>query len=116
MIAAVAVATMLALVAVPAFAQTAASKSKESSATTSAAKYDLSWTLPTAGKSGCLVCHGDKNLVRLRNGKAVSMYVNYLELQDSAHASVQCTGCHKKSQKEGKKTAPLYCGECHRKR
>ena len=53
------------------------------------------------GKPGirCQECHGSKGRVPLR---------------EVFHR--QCTGCHKKSQKEGKKTAPLYCGECHRKR
>ncbi len=27
--------------------------------------YDLSFTLPTAGKSGCMVCHADQNLGRV---------------------------------------------------
>ncbi len=56
--------------------------------------YDLSWTLPTAGKSGCLVCHGDQNLVRIQSGQTVSLYVSYEELQVSAHANVPCTACH----------------------
>jgi formate-dependent nitrite reductase cytochrome c552 subunit len=25
----------------------------------------------------------------------------------------QCMGCHKRYQKENKKTGPQYCGECH---
>lgn len=57
-------------------------------------QYDLSWTLPTAGKSGCLVCHGDPNLVRIQDGKVVSLSVDYAILQHSAHVDVQCTGCH----------------------
>ncbi len=56
--------------------------------------YDLSWTLPTAGKSGCLVCHGDQNLQRVQGGATVSLYVSYEQLQVSAHANVPCTGCH----------------------
>jgi hypothetical protein len=56
--------------------------------------YDLSWTLPTAGKSGCLVCHGDQNLVRIQDGRSISLYVSYETLQGSAHANVPCTGCH----------------------
>jgi hypothetical protein len=61
---------------------------------TSPDTYDLSWTLPTAGKSGCLVCHGDQNLVRIQGGTSVSLYVSYETLQASAHANVPCTGCH----------------------
>lgn len=63
-----------------------------SSATTST--YDLSFTLPTAGKSGCMVCHGDPNLVRIQNGQTVSMYIDTAVIESSAHAKIQCTGCH----------------------
>jgi len=58
------------------------------------ATYDLSFTLPTAGKSGCMVCHGDPNLVRIVNGRTVSMFISTAVLNNSAHANVQCTGCH----------------------
>jgi hypothetical protein len=58
------------------------------------ATYDLNFTLPTAGKSGCMVCHGDPNLVRIRDGQAVSMWVDAATLEQSIHATVQCTGCH----------------------
>ncbi len=68
------------------------STSTASAATTDT--YDLSFTLPTAGKSGCMVCHGDPNLVRIVNGKAVSMWISPAVLNNSAHANVQCTGCH----------------------
>lgn len=61
---------------------------------TSPDTYDLSWTLPTAGKSGCLVCHGDENLVRIQAGQTVSLFVSFEQLQTSAHANVPCTGCH----------------------
>jgi|GEM_PF-773043 len=56
--------------------------------------YDLTWTLPTAGKSGCTVCHNDPDLVRVQGGKTVSLYVNTGVLQESAHKDVPCTGCH----------------------
>jgi hypothetical protein len=58
------------------------------------ATYNLDWTLGTIGKSGCLVCHGDKNLVRIVAGVPVSMYVDTQELQNSAHAKLLCTDCH----------------------
>jgi len=56
--------------------------------------YDLTWTLPTAGKSGCTVCHSDEDLVRVQNGQIVSLYVNTEILEESAHKEVPCTGCH----------------------
>lgn len=56
--------------------------------------YALDWTIGTAGKSGCLVCHGDPNLRRIVAGVSVSMYVDTLALQGSAHANLLCTDCH----------------------
>lgn len=87
--------------------------------------YDLSWTLPTAGKSGCEVCHADKDLQRVQGGKIVSLYVNTDVLQASAHKDVPCTGCHTdfayktphanvtKTGDEWRKTAKLSCKNCH---
>ena len=47
----------------------------------------------------CSSCHGSK--VRPN-------------LQKAFHG--QCIGCHRKYQKEGKKTGPRFCGECHVKK
>lgn len=58
------------------------------------ATYNLDWTIGTTGKSGCLVCHGDKNLYTVVNGQRVSLYVNTLVLETSAHAKLLCTDCH----------------------
>jgi len=44
----------------------------------------------------CSACHGPK----FRTG-----------LEQAFHD--QCIGCHKRSQKEKKKTGPQYCGQCH---
>lgn len=56
--------------------------------------YDVDFTLPTAAKAGCLVCHGDPGLTRLKDGQNVSFYVDPTMVAGSAHAGVQCTGCH----------------------
>ena len=58
------------------------------------ATYNLDWTIGMAGKSGCMVCHGDKNLVRVIGGQVVSMYVDTALLAGSAHAKLLCTDCH----------------------
>ena len=62
---------------------------KEPSAT-----YNLDWTIGVAGKSGCLVCHGDRNLVRIVNGQLTSLYVDSAVIEASAHAQTLCTDCH----------------------
>lgn len=56
--------------------------------------YDVDFTLPTAAKAGCMVCHGDAGLSRLRDGEIRSYYVDPATLEGSSHASVQCVGCH----------------------
>jgi 5-methylcytosine-specific restriction endonuclease McrA len=56
--------------------------------------YKLDWTIGVNGKSGCLVCHGDPNLRRIERGIAVSLYVDTLVLDKSAHAKLLCTDCH----------------------
>ena len=56
--------------------------------------YDLDFTLPTAAKAGCGVCHYDPGLVRLKGNSLVSFHVDPNVAEASAHAGVQCTGCH----------------------
>jgi c(7)-type cytochrome triheme protein len=53
------------------------------------------------GKPGirCQECHGPK-------GRP--------DLQTAFHR--QCLDCHRTNKKEGKKTGPFFCGECHVKR
>lgn len=87
--------------------------------------YDLDFTLPTAGKSGCLVCHGDPNLISVGTETTSSIYVDFAVLQSSAHAeNTPCTGCHLNfaytaphTQAEGGEdwisAARLACKNCH---
>ena len=56
--------------------------------------YALDFTLPTFGKSGCMVCHGDRNLVVAKGDATVSFWVDEVAYSHSAHATVVCTGCH----------------------
>ena len=49
--------------------------------------YDLTWTLPAAGKSGCTVCHSDPDLVKVVAGQTVSLYVNTELLDLSAQTA-----------------------------
>lgn len=85
-----------------------------------AQRYDLDFTLPTAGKSGCLVCHGDPNLVRLKGSSTVSFWVSEKVIGGSAHAKVPCTGCHldfayksPHGQTDWRRSAKLSCKNCH---
>lgn len=89
---------------------------------TGAAGYDLDFTLPTAAKAGCMVCHGDPNLTRMRGGVLVSYFVDPATIDSSAHAGVQCTGCHMDfaftlphvtAGTDWRSTARSACKNCH---
>lgn len=56
--------------------------------------YELDFTLPSESRSGCMVCHGDPALVRIREGEAVSFYIDEADTAASTHADQQCVGCH----------------------
>jgi len=56
--------------------------------------YALDFTLPTFGKSGCLVCHADPALVVAKGGANVSYWIDEEAYNRSAHAKIICTGCH----------------------
>jgi hypothetical protein len=96
-----------------------------SGTTSTTVTYDLTWTLPTAGKSGCTVCHSDPDLVRIQAGQTVSLYVDSSVLEESAHKDVPCTGCHvdfayttphdnvTKSGNEWRAIAKQSCKNCH---
>ena len=84
--------------------------------------YDLSFSLPTYGKSGCMVCHGDRNLVRLQGNQQVSYWIDEAVIQESAHAGIMCTGCHTdfsykaphtEAGVDWRETAKLGCKNCH---
>lgn len=82
--------------------------------------YDLEFTLPTAGKSGCMVCHGDRNLIRPMGKGFVSYFVDGAVLDGSAHAKIMCTGCHTDfafkaphGTTDWRANAKLACKNCH---
>lgn len=84
--------------------------------------YDLTFTLPTAGKSGCMVCHADTNLGRLQGSEWISYWVDPEPLDSGPHAGIMCTGCHLDfayksphniEQTDWVRTAKLACKNCH---
>ncbi len=87
------------------------------------APYALDFTLPTESKAGCMVCHGDKNLTRLKGGKQVSYYVDGAAYSKSIHAKTLCVGCHldfaytapHDGVADWQSTAKLACKNCHQK-
>ncbi|PKQ37973.1 MAG: hypothetical protein CVT59_05150 [Actinobacteria bacterium HGW-Actinobacteria-1] len=87
------------------------------------APYALDFTLPTESKAGCMVCHGDTNLTRLKAGKTVSFYVDGEAYAKSIHAKTLCVGCHidfaytapHDGTSDWQSTAKLACKNCHEK-
>lgn len=106
------------LVPVSALAQ----ESAAGTTTATVGGYDVDFTLPTAAKSGCMVCHGDENLVRLREDEIVSYWVDPAPLEAGPHATVQCAGCHLdfaftlphvQEGEDWRATAKSACKNCH---
>jgi predicted CXXCH cytochrome family protein len=42
----------------------------------------------------CLTCHRGRLSLTMRNGEALSVYINEASLSQSAHGKLQCTACH----------------------
>jgi hypothetical protein len=82
----VAASTIATVASTPATASTSVTGGKGS--------YALDFTLPTFGKSGCLVCHADRNLVVAKGDSTQSFWIDENAYGHSAHAGIICTGCH----------------------
>lgn len=102
------------LAAAPALAQPAASVN-------ATAPYALDFTLPTEGKAGCTVCHGDPNLSRLQGGVKKSFFIDPELYAATTHGETQCVGCHlefaytapHEGDKDWQSTAKSACKNCH---
>lgn len=57
-------------------------------------EYNLDFTLPTEGKSGCQVCHADPNLVKPSGDTTSSIYIDPAAMAETAHKDTPCSGCH----------------------
>ncbi|MCF6183626.1 MAG: hypothetical protein L3J56_03185, partial [Bacteroidales bacterium] len=65
----------------------------------------------------CLMCHDDKTLTAVKNGKTVSMYVNQKLLLNSVHKNMTCISCHKDAKvidfPHSEKLSKVDFGSCH---
>lgn len=88
-------------------------------------KYDLSFTLPSAGLSGCTVCHADPGIIRKDAKGKQSIYVDPNQFMDGPHRELACTSCHSDfASKKGhdavassdtwRDVAKLSCKNCHK--
>lgn len=85
-------------------------------------QYNLTFNIGQPGRSGCLVCHSDKNLQKLTAGREKSFYISEAVIDQSAHRNVPCTGCHLdfnfqsphgKASIGFRDVAGLSCRNCH---
>ena len=97
-----------------------AQEAAPSAATTATAPYELDFTLPSESRSGCVVCHGDPALGRVRGGAIVSFFIEEDVVLSSTHAEQQCVACHvdftyrSPHTTEGwQVTAKSACRNCH---
>ena len=65
----------------------------------------------------CMMCHEDRELTGMLNGRNVSMFVDTSIFAHSVHHSNTCLSCHADAAEEGFPHAddlkPVNCGNCH---
>ncbi|RLD90570.1 MAG: hypothetical protein DRJ29_15265, partial [Bacteroidetes bacterium] len=65
----------------------------------------------------CMMCHEDRELTGMLNGRTVSMFVDTSIFAHSVHHSNTCLSCHADAADEGFPHAddlkPVNCGNCH---
>ncbi len=86
--------------------------------------YKATFTLGIQGRSGCLVCHSDRNMAKMTAGKNRSFYISEGLLEKSAHHNISCIACHsdfsygtphsKEKPRDWKEVASDSCKNCHR--
>lgn len=102
-------------------ASTTAAKSKENPEKESnAEKREPVMTLNIRGRSGCLVCHSDKDAVGVIDSKTRSIFVDEGLFRRSPHKDLSCLSCHLDFSYthavevvDYKKIAGLACSKCH---
>ena len=71
-----------------------------------------------AQESGCLSCHGNKDLVKVdEQGNQISLYIDQPVIKGSIHGTLRCADCHRevKDELHMQKPQPVDCGSCHQK-
>jgi formate dehydrogenase gamma subunit len=71
-----------------------------------------------AQESGCLSCHGNKDLAKVdEQGNQISLYIDQSVIKGSIHATLRCVDCHRevKDELHMQKPQPVDCGSCHQK-
>ncbi|NOZ48151.1 MAG: DUF4405 domain-containing protein [Chlorobi bacterium] len=64
----------------------------------------------------CFMCHEDKTLTKVRNGKTISLFVDNKLYENSAHKNVECASCHTDAAQDiphPENLKKVDCGKCH---
>ena len=65
----------------------------------------------------CMMCHEDRSMTGVVNGKTVSVFVDTSIFSGSVHHANSCLSCHTDAADEGFPHAddlnPVNCGNCH---
>lgn len=66
----------------------------------------------------CMMCHEDKDLTTVRNGRTVSVFVQQSIVNNSVHKNVACAACHADANVEEfphpEKLNLVNCSSCHK--
>ena len=77
----------------------------------------LVWQVSAATNEDCQMCHGDPDLTTQRQGRTVSLFVDYKVFESSVHKDVECVNCHYDADVEDfphpEKLEKVNCGNCH---
>jgi len=73
--------------------------------------------LPAVDNETCLDCHDDPDFETERNGRTISLYVDYPLFRKSVHGELECIDCHEDADVEDlpheEILARVHCGNCH---
>lgn len=78
----------------------------------------LSCSLLTAATNeDCEICHSDPQLTTERQGRTISLYIDFKRYASSVHQKIQCVACHQDAEVEEfphpEKLQIVNCGTCH---
>jgi hypothetical protein len=80
------------------------------------------FVLPKQNRWGCLACHSNKKLTKIKGDREISLFVDADTIGDSVHKNIACIDCHTnfsyedhpaESPKDFRKVAGQACMKCH---
>ncbi len=74
-------------------------------------------SLTAATNEDCALCHEDPDLTTKRQGRTISLYVDFKKYSESVHKDSDCTSCHIDADVEEfphpERLEKVTCGNCH---